>query len=397
MSHIHKTDDYNFAQPSRTGRAGFESFQNEADGRFYFHFNDAKGVPFLFSQAYQREMTRDKGIQSVIKNAAFEAQFERQDTEGGFYFSLKAGNKQEIARSRVFKSLVELMQKQTYLRQNLSLIAHQEPSKTVTVVADKPKVVEETAKPASGVSNALLKAENDDLKEKIAALEKQISSLQKVFLEEKDLSDDTLRHVFRIEMYKNNTPERLNGMIFHPFSEQKQPFSGFDSAAILSFMTNKMQADLPEITPNLKTPTPQYVKSETTTKQTTTTSAAKFNPSAERSPVKVVNLGNDTTTIHQNHPFALIINALPNERYGVQVGQVCNVEVTAFNLDTRERFKLMEKRTTVQLDRNKYDLCARIEPLVLNTGAYRLSLVVNMLSNNDNNVKWQGSIILQVF
>ena len=119
MSQIHKTDDYNFAQPSRTGRAGFESFKDDADGRFYFHFNDAKGVPILFSQAYQRDTTRDKGVQSVMKNAAIEEQFERQNTEGGFYFLIRAGNRQEIARSRVFKSLVELVQKQTYLRQNL--------------------------------------------------------------------------------------------------------------------------------------------------------------------------------------------------------------------------------------------------------------------------------------
>jgi uncharacterized protein len=391
MSQIHKTDDYNFAQPSRTGRAGFESFKDDADGRFYFHFNDAKGVAFLFSQAYQRDITRDKGIQSVIKNAASDEQFERQNIEGGFCFIIRAGNKQEIARSHVFKSLVELVQKQTFLRQNLSLMAIQETSKATTVSVDKPTVKEATAQPTSGISPAFLKAENEDLKEKVAALETQLAGLQSVALETKDLSDETLRHVFRIEIYKNNSPERLYGKIIHPFSDQTQTFTGFDSQTILAFMTTKVQADLPITATTLTTPqptTPQYQK------------AAVPKPSLERSPVKAINLNNSSNLLQQNQPFALMLNALPNERNGIQAGQTCDVEITAFNLDTREKFKLLEKRTTIQSDSNKYDLNVRIEPLVLNMGSYRLSFVAHIAPHKatvETKTKWQGSIILQVY
>ena len=56
MSNTHKAYQYNLAQSSRLGQAGFESFKNENDDRFYFHFNDAKGEALLFSQAYRREI-----------------------------------------------------------------------------------------------------------------------------------------------------------------------------------------------------------------------------------------------------------------------------------------------------------------------------------------------------
>ena len=91
MSQTHKTDDYNLMQPSKSGRAGFEPFKGQ-DGRFYFHFNAADGSALLFSQAYRREIDRDKGVQSVIKNAANNKNFSQAGTEGLFYFTLRASN-----------------------------------------------------------------------------------------------------------------------------------------------------------------------------------------------------------------------------------------------------------------------------------------------------------------
>ena len=101
-----------------------------------------------------------------------------------------------------------------------------------------------------------------------------------------------------------------------------------------------------------------------------------------------------------NQPFALVLTALPNELSGVQTGQPCITEIHAFNLDTRERFKMMEKRVTVLSDANKREFFVRIEPLVLFAGSYRLSVAVRIMSN-DNMEKaeiqrWQGSIIMQV-
>lgn len=382
MNQIHKTDDYNLLQPSRTGRPGFESFKNEKDGRYYFHFNDAKGVAFLFSQAYQVETTRDKGIQSVVKNAVVEAQFEHQNTGGGFFFILRAGNRQEIARSREFDSLKELEEKQAYLRQNLSLSANKEKSKATIEPIEKQAGKKPTIKPTLVVSPPISVLEKTEKLEEAPLVQTESKSS-----ETKDLSDDTLRHIFRIEIYKSNTTERQYGKIIHPFSDQTQTFTGFDSAAILAFMATKLQGDLP--------------KTSTTTKGNQPNAATPMpRPSPELSPLTALNLTNNSAVFLQNQPFALILAPLPNESIGVQAGQSCIVETHVFNLDTFERFKLLEKRITVLSDANTQALYVRIEPLVLGANSYRLSVDVRILSSDKSVTeavqRWQGSIILQV-
>lgn len=382
MNQIHKTNDYNLLQPSRTGRAGFESFKNDEDGCYYFHFNDAKGVAFFFSQAYQVETARDKGIQSVVKNAAVEAQFEHQNTEGVFFFILRAGNRQEIARSRDFSTLKELEEKQTFFRQNLSLSAHKEKSKATIETVEKQAAKKPSIKPTLVVTPPISVLEKADNLE-----EMPLVKAQNVVLEAKDLSDDTLRHIFRIEIYKSNTTERLYGKIIHPFSDQTQTFTGFDSSAILTFMTTKLQGDLPKIPTTMKDSQPDAA-----------TTMPK--PSPQLSPVKALNLINNSSIILQNQPFALVLTALPNEHIGVQAGQLCTVETHVFNLDTYERYKLLEKRITVLSDTNKNELYVRIAPLVLGANSYRLSVDVRILSSDKTVMeevqRWQGSIILQV-
>lgn len=382
MNQIHKTDDYNLLQPSRTGRPGFESFKNVKDGRYYFHFNDAKGVAFLFSQAYQAETTRDKGIQSVVKNAAVEAQFEHQNTEGGFFFILRAGNRQEIARSRDFSSLKELEEKQTFLRQNLSLSAHKEKGKATIEPIENQAAKKPTIKPTLVLSPPVSVLEKTNNLEEIPLVQAGIKDA-----ETKDPSDDTLRHIFRIEIYKSNTTERLYGKIIHPFSDQTQTFTGFDSSAILAFMTTKLQGDLPKTATTMKGNQPNSI-------------TTMPRPSPELSPIKALNLTNNSPFFLQNQPFALILTPLPNESIGVQAGQPCIVETHVFNLDTFERYKLLEKRMTVLSDANTQALYVRIEPLVLEVNSYRLSVDVRILSSDkmvtEAVQRWQGSIILQV-
>ena len=123
-------------------------------------------------------------------------------------------------------------------------------------------------------------------------------------------------------------------------------------------------------------------------------------PSPQLSPVKALNLINNSSIILQNQPFALVLTALPNEHIGVQAGQLCTVETHVFNLDTYERYKLLEKRITVLSDTNKNELYVRIAPLVLGANSYRLSVDVRILSSDKTVMeevqRWQGSIILQV-
>ncbi len=95
-------NEYILTQPSTSGQAGFEQFRNQDNKQYYFHFNDPEGNAILFSEGYASSRSRDNGIKSVIKNGIIDNRYEIKETEGTYYFVLKAGNRQEIARSNNF-------------------------------------------------------------------------------------------------------------------------------------------------------------------------------------------------------------------------------------------------------------------------------------------------------
>ena len=81
------------------GAEGFHTFEDEKSGQHYFAFNDSDGKTFLRSEGYQTANSRDKGIQSVIKNGPKEKSWKTNFENGVYFYTLKAGNHQEIARS----------------------------------------------------------------------------------------------------------------------------------------------------------------------------------------------------------------------------------------------------------------------------------------------------------
>ena len=84
---------------------GFNRFEN--DGNHYFTYNGGNDV-ILFSQAYTAEAGRDNGIASVTKNAPIEKRYAVHNENGKYYFTLKAGNHQEIGRSREYDSEADM-------------------------------------------------------------------------------------------------------------------------------------------------------------------------------------------------------------------------------------------------------------------------------------------------
>ncbi len=75
----------------------------EQNGEHYFQFNSNDGDEILNSQAYQSEDARDNGVESVKNNAGNADRYENhQAADGKYYFTLKAGNNQEIGRSPNF-------------------------------------------------------------------------------------------------------------------------------------------------------------------------------------------------------------------------------------------------------------------------------------------------------
>lgn len=100
-------DLYDFEQLSSSGAAGFESFQNPRNGRFYFHFNDAQGLALLYSRGFSTASMRNRRMRAVMTCAVLEQRYERREEDGRYFFILKARNGQEIARSRSFASAPE--------------------------------------------------------------------------------------------------------------------------------------------------------------------------------------------------------------------------------------------------------------------------------------------------
>ena len=107
-------DRYDLEQVSRTGQMGFEVFRSEKNRKYYFHFNDEHGAALLYSQGYAARKSRDNGLRSVIRHGRQEGLYEQKEDDGRFYFILRAGNRQQIARSRYFDSPEALADAQSF-------------------------------------------------------------------------------------------------------------------------------------------------------------------------------------------------------------------------------------------------------------------------------------------
>jgi uncharacterized protein YegP (UPF0339 family) len=83
---------------------GFNVFQNEKDSLYYFAMVDENGKVILKSEGYTTEKARDNGIESVMRNRDIKERWLQSKDEGGHYLSLRAGNRQEIARTCHFES-----------------------------------------------------------------------------------------------------------------------------------------------------------------------------------------------------------------------------------------------------------------------------------------------------
>ncbi len=92
------------------GAEGFHNFEDEKSGQYYFAFNNDAGKTFLRSEGYTTDNSRNKGIQSVIKNGREEKSWTTFFKNNLHYYTLKAGNHQEIARSQYYKDEAAMLQ-----------------------------------------------------------------------------------------------------------------------------------------------------------------------------------------------------------------------------------------------------------------------------------------------
>ncbi len=94
-------------QPAHPVEAEFAAFYHEESERYFFALLDANGEALLRSEGYAEEKARNNGIQSVLKNRGLVERYKIVEDKGDFFVILRAGNRQEIARSCPMESMAE--------------------------------------------------------------------------------------------------------------------------------------------------------------------------------------------------------------------------------------------------------------------------------------------------
>ncbi len=85
--------------------AGKFEIKTSANGKFHFNLKAGNGQVILSSEMYESKPACLNGIESIKKNAADDARYDRKTSaKGDPYFVLKAGNGQEIGRSEMYSS-----------------------------------------------------------------------------------------------------------------------------------------------------------------------------------------------------------------------------------------------------------------------------------------------------
>ena len=86
-------------QTAHATEAGFAAFLDEKSQHNFFALLDADGKVLLRSEGYPQPVTRENGIQSVIKNRGNRDFYSVKEEDGHFFLTLRAANYREIARS----------------------------------------------------------------------------------------------------------------------------------------------------------------------------------------------------------------------------------------------------------------------------------------------------------
>jgi len=75
------------------------------NGEFQFNLKAGNGEIILSSEGYSAKASCLNGIESVRKNAPDDNRYERKESKNGkFFFNLKAGNGQVIGNSELYES-----------------------------------------------------------------------------------------------------------------------------------------------------------------------------------------------------------------------------------------------------------------------------------------------------
>lgn len=191
-------------QSPKNKKSGFRDFRDEETGFYFIQFLDEDGHVLLTSQSYKSKRSCDRGRETIMRSFSQEDHFERSTTDGRHFFTIKAGNHQEIARSRSFDSAEE-MEKAVRLLKS-----------TAGAIEDTPKVAVEEADQAPS------------------------------------------KYSFRIDFYRNG-PD-LRGRIEYSLNREKAVFDGLDIEAVRGFISSYLSGEEVKSTPPRKRPPAPVVK-----------------------------------------------------------------------------------------------------------------------------------------
>ena len=102
-----------------------------ANGKIMFNLKAGNGEIILSSQQYKSKRNALKGIESVRKNAAEDAQFEiKTAANGEVYFVLKAKNSQVIGKSETYPT-------EAVLKKGVASVKNNAPEAKIVEAAEK--------------------------------------------------------------------------------------------------------------------------------------------------------------------------------------------------------------------------------------------------------------------
>ena len=85
--------------------AGKFELKKSKNGKFFFNLLASNGQIILSSEMYEAKASAVNGIESVKKNGADAARYDKlTGKDGSPYFTLKAGNGQVIGQSQMYSS-----------------------------------------------------------------------------------------------------------------------------------------------------------------------------------------------------------------------------------------------------------------------------------------------------
>ncbi len=151
-------------QPKHTKNTQFSAFFDAASSRYFFALLDKNGNVAFKSEGYPQEKSRDNGIESVLKNKDTRDRYAVKSENSEFFVSLRAGNRQEIARSCGFATesaandFIGQMFGEVASKVETKVAAKPAAAKVETIVATKPAVEKIETKIAAKVETKVATA-----------------------------------------------------------------------------------------------------------------------------------------------------------------------------------------------------------------------------------------------